>query len=156
MNNNFKDVYFFGIVFFIVDQAIKYFISSKMILNQYTVVVKNFFNITYVHNTGAAFSLFNNARIFLIIIGILAVIIFTCYIFKIKNLNDFDMFTHSLVLGGILGNLFDRIIHGYVIDYISLNLFGYHFPIFNFADICIVVGVILIFISQVKGDLWKE
>lgn len=156
MKKNFKDVYFFGIVFFIVDQAIKYFISSKMILNQYTVVVKNFFNITYVHNTGAAFSLFDNARIFLIIIGILAVIIFTCYIFKIKNLNDFDMFTHSLVLGGILGNLFDRIIHGYVIDYISLNLFGYHFPIFNFADICIVVGVILIFISQVKGDLWKE
>ena len=156
MKKNFKDVYFFGIVFFIVDQAIKYFISSKMILNQYTVVVKNFLNITYVHNTGAAFSLFDNARIFLIIIGILAVIIFTCYIFKIKNLNDFDMFTHSLVLGGILGNLFDRIIHGYVIDYISLNLFGYHFPIFNFADICIVVGVILIFISQVKGDLWKE
>ena len=156
MKKNFKDVYFFGIVFFIVDQAIKYFISTKMILNQYTVVVKNFLNITYVHNTGAAFSLFDNARIFLIIIGILAVIIFTCYIFKIKNLNDFDMFTHSLVLGGILGNLFDRIIHGYVIDYISLNLFGYHFPIFNFADICIVVGVILIFISQVKGDLWKE
>ena len=156
MKKSLKDVYFFGIIFFIVDQAIKYFISSKMILNQYTVVVKNLLNITYVHNTGAAFSLFDNARIFLIIIGILAVIVFTYYIIKTRTLNDFDMFTHSLLLGGILGNLFDRIIHGYVIDYISLNLFGYHFPIFNFADICIVLSVILIFISQVKGDLWRE
>ena len=156
MKKSLKDVYFFGIIFFIVDQAIKYFISSKMILNQYTVVVKNLLNITYVHNTGAAFSLFDNARVFLIIIGILAVIVFTYYIIKTRTLNDFDMFTHSLVLGGILGNLFDRIIHGYVIDYISLNLFGYHIPIFNFADICIVLSVILIFISQVKGDLWKE
>jgi len=156
MKKSLKDVYFFGIIFFIVDQAIKYFISSKMILNQYTVVIKNFLNITYVHNTGAAFSLFDNARIFLILIGIIAVVVFTYYIIKTRTLNDFDIFTHSLLLGGILGNLFDRIIYGYVIDYISLNLFGYHFPIFNFADICIVLSVILIFISQVKGDLWRE
>ena len=156
MKKSLKDVYFFGIIFFIVDQAIKYFISSKMILNQYTVVVKNLLNITYVHNTGAAFSLFDNARIFLIIIGILAVIVFTYYIIKTRTLNDFDMFTHSLLLGGILGNLFDRIIHGYVIDYISLNLFGYHFPIFNFADMCIVISVIIFLITSLKGDLWKE
>ena len=156
MRRSLRDVYFFGFIFLIVDQAIKYFINSKLVINQYIVVVKNFLNINYVHNTGAAFSLFNNARIFLIIIGILAVIIFTYYLFKIKSLNDFDLFTHSLLLGGILGNLVDRIIHGYVIDYISINLFGYHFPIFNFADICIVLSVILIFVSQLKGDLWKE
>ena len=45
---------------------------------------------------------------------------------------------------------------GYVIDYIGLNIFGYKFPIFNFADICIVVSVILIFVSMIKGDLWKD
>ena len=72
------------------------------------------------------------------------------------HITDFDIFTHSLLLGGILGNLLDRIVNGYVIDYISLNIFGYHFPIFNFADICIVISVILIFSSALKGDLWKE
>jgi signal peptidase II len=58
----------------------------------------------------------------------------------------------SLLIGGILGNLIDRIIHGYVIDYFHFYLFGYDYPIFNIADIGIVIGVILIIISIWKGE----
>ena len=156
MNKKLKDVYFFAIIFLVIDQAIKFYLSSKMVVNQSTILVKNFLSITYVHNTGAAFSLFEGNTWLLIGIGVLAIIGLTLYIGKLVHIGDFDMFTYSLLLGGVLGNLIDRIIHGYVVDYISLNLFGYHFPIFNFADMCIVVSVILIFVSALKGDLWKE
>lgn len=156
MTKNFKDVCFFSIIFLIVDQAIKFYISTKMVIHQSLIVINNFLNITYVHNTGAAFSLFKDSRIFLIAIGILAVILLITYLIKLKRIEEFDVFIYSLLLGGILGNLIDRIIHGYVIDYINLNLFGYNFPIFNFADMCIVIGAILICIDTVKGDLWKK
>ena len=156
MEKKLKDVCFFAIWFVIIDQAIKFFLSSKMTLNSSVVLIKNILNITYVHNTGAAFSLFEGYTWLLIIIGILAIIGLVYYISKLVHITDYDMFTYSLLLGGVVGNLIDRIIHGYVIDYIGLNIFGYKFPIFNFADICIVVSVILIFVSMIKGDLWKD
>lgn len=156
MNKKLKHVLFFAIIFLVIDQAIKFYLSSKMIVNQTNILIKNVLNITYVHNTGAAFSLFSGYTWILIIIGVLALVGLTFYVGKMEHITDFDVFAYSLLLGGILGNLLDRIIHGYVIDYISLNIFGYHFPIFNFADICIVGSVILIFASALKGDLWKE
>ena len=112
--------------------------------------------LTFVKNTGAAFSLFENNTLLLILIGVVATVGIIIYIYKLIDMDDIDIFSYSLLLGGILGNLLDRIMHGYVIDYISLNIFGYHFPIFNFADMCIVISVILIFISAFKGDLWRE
>ncbi len=155
MKKNLKSVYFFGIIFLIVDQALKILVEQKMILNQTIVVIKNFFSITLVHNLGAAFSILMGNRIFLILVGIIALILISLYIRKIEEFNDYDVFTYSLLLGGILGNLLDRIIHGYVIDYLNFNIFNYNFPIFNFADVCIVVSVILIFIKAIREDVWK-
>lgn len=155
MKKNLKSVYFFGIIFLIVDQTLKILVEQKMILNQTIVVIKNFFSITLVHNLGAAFSIFIGSRIFLILVGIIALILISLYIRKIEEFNDYDVFTYSLLLGGILGNLLDRIIHGYVIDYLNFNIFNYNFPIFNFADVCIVVSVILIFIKAIREDVWK-
>lgn len=156
MNKKLKKIYIFSIIFLLIDQIIKFYLNSTMILNQSIILIKNFLNITYVYNTGAAFSLLSGNTWLLILIGIFAVIGFSFYIVKLEHLKDFDIFTYSLLLGGIFGNLFDRIMHGYVIDYISLNIFGYHFPIFNFADMCIVIGTILIFMDTIKGDLWKK
>ena len=70
-------------------------------------------------------------------------------------IDDVDVFIYSLLLSGILGNLLDRIIHGYVIDYLSFNFGKYYFPIFNFADICIVISILLILIRMIKEDVWK-
>lgn len=156
MSVKLKKIFFLSIIFFIVDQMIKFYLCSKLVLNQSIILIKNFLNITYVHNDGAAFSLFRGNRWLLIIIGILALIFFIIYIAKLDSINQIDLFSYSLLLGGILGNLFDRIIYGYVVDYISLNIFGYYFPIFNFADMCIVIGVILMIFSSFKGDLWKK
>ena len=156
MNKSFKSVCFFGIIFLIIDQAIKLFLSSKMVLGQTTILIKDFLNITYVHNTGAAFSLFSGSRWLLVFVGVFASICLLVYVGKLVHLTDFDVFSYSLLLGGVVGNLVDRIVRGYVVDYISLNIFGYHFPIFNFADMCIVVSIILIFWCALKGDLWKD
>ena len=156
MNKHFKSVCFFSLVFLIIDQAVKLYLKGELVFNQSIVLVKNFLNITLVKNTGAAFSILSDSTTLLIIIGILAALAIIFYVYKLVEMNDFDVFSYSLLLGGVLGNLVDRIVHGYVIDYISLNIFGYHFPIFNFADICIVVSVILIIGTALKGDIWKS
>lgn len=156
MFKNLKSIYFFSIIFLVVDQLIKIFISSKMFLGQSFILIKNLLSINLVHNTGAAFSILDGSKILLILIGVIAFIGISYYISKIEYLNDSDVFIYSLLIGGVLGNLVDRIVHGYVIDYISFKFGNYLFPVFNFADICIVVSIILIIANTIKEDLWKS
>lgn len=155
MKKGLKDVLFFGILFVIIDQIVKIVISNKMILNQTYIVIKDFFSISLVHNTGAAFSILNDSRVLLIVIGLLALIGLIFYIKKLEIMDDIDIFAYSLLIGGIVGNLIDRIVHGYVIDFLSFKFGAFYFPIFNFADICIVISVLIILIKMIKEDLWK-
>ena len=105
------------------------------------------------HNKGAAFSILSGNIIFLIVIGLLALIGIIYYVKKLDYLNNIDVIIYSLLIGGVLGNLIDRIVHGYVIDYISFNFGTYLFPVFNFADICIVISIIIIIVRTIKEDL---
>ena len=73
------------------------------------------------------------------------------FLLKNKRFNWIDIIIYSLLIGGILGNLFDRIMYGYVVDYFDFYIFGYNFPIFNIADIFIVCSVILIIIDTLRG-----
>lgn len=155
MDKKVRDVYFFGLIFLIVDQAIKFLVESKMVLHESIIVLDNFFSITLVHNLGAAFSILNGNKILLISVGVVAVLLLVMYINSCKSLTDVDVFIYSLLLGGILGNLLDRILKGYVVDYLSFNFGNYYFPIFNFADICIVVSVLFMILGSIRGDLWK-
>ena len=155
MKKGIKDILFFGIIFIIIDQVVKVVLSDKMIVNQSFVVIKDFFSITLVHNAGAAFSILTGSRILLILVGAAALIGLIIYIRKLEIIDDIDIFVYSLLMGGIVGNLIYIIVHGYVIDYLSFNFGNYFFPIFNFADICIVVAIIIILIKMVKEELWK-
>lgn len=155
MKKGLKDVLFFGILFVIIDQIVKIVISNKMILNQTYIVIKDFFSISLVHNTGAAFSILNDNTILLVVIGLLALVGLIFYIKKLETMDDIDVFAYSLLIGGIVGNLIDRIVHGYVIDFLSFKFGAFYFPIFNFADICIVISVLIILIKMIKEDLWK-
>jgi signal peptidase II len=139
-------------ILFILDQLIKIIVVNHMKLNSSVEVIKNFFNITYVQNTGAAFSLFEGSKIFLIITAVLAIYLIYYIMVKDKQLNQTNIITISLLLGGIVANMFDRIIRGYVIDYLEFTIFNYHFPIFNFADICIVIGCLFLIIISIKED----
>ena len=155
MSRGLKSVYFFGFIFLIIDQVIKTVLTNNLILNQNMVIIKDFFSINLAHNTGAAFSILSGSRILLILISVIAFIALSIYIKRCNQLDDIDIFIYSLLVGGILGNLVDRIIHGYVIDYISLKFGSYYFPIFNFADICIVLSIVFIIFRTLKEDLWK-
>ena len=121
MKRDTKEIYIFAVIFFIVDQVIKMFLSSRMIVNQSFVLIKNLLSITLVHNTGAAFSILTGNRFLLIFIALLVLGGLILYIKNQDIIDYIDVFTYSLLIGGTLGNLFDRIIHGYVIDYLSLS-----------------------------------
>ena len=155
MNKAIKNIYVFGIIFVIIDQMIKIILSNRMIINQTFIIIKNFFSIRLVYNTGAAFSILMGSRFLLIFIGIVALIGLILYIKKLDKIDEIDCFVYSLLLGGIIGNLIDRVVYGYVIDYLSFNFGSYYFPIFNFADICIVLAALIILVRTIKEGLWK-
>ncbi|MDO4963060.1 MAG: signal peptidase II [bacterium] len=155
MKKSFSLIMIFSFIFLFIDQLLIFYFCENFILNESVILIKNFFSITLVHNTGAAFSILKNSRIFLIIIGVVSLFGILFYIIRLKKINNFDIFVFSLLIGGLLGNLIDRIFRCYVIDYLSFNFGNYYFPIFNFADVCIVVSIILMIINVLKEDLWK-
>ncbi len=127
----------------------------KILINNYLVsdinVIQNFFVITKVHNTGAAFSIFTDQRILLIIVSLLMLIIILKLHKDYKN-NLRNMIAFGLVIGGLIGNLIDRIILGYVVDYLSFSFGSYNYPVFNLADTAIVIGIFLLLIATIKKE----
>ena len=134
------------IVFLIIDIVSKLVVSNLMNVNDSIIVIKDFFYITYVRNTGAAWSIFAGETLGLIIITLIIISLIVYYIFKNKPKTKIEKVGYSMVLSGAIGNLMDRIIYGYVIDFFDFNIFGYNYPIFNLADSFIFVGVILLVI----------
>ena len=143
-----KRIALISIIFILLDQIIKIVVSNSIELNHMIEVIPNFFSLARVHNYGAAWSMLSGNVILLIIIAVIALVaIYFMFIHK-KKLKVIEEVTYSLLIGGIIGNLIDRIFLGYVVDYLSFNIFGYMFPVFNLADIGIVVSVFgLIFLS---------
>lgn len=137
----------------LLDQIIKILVILNMNLYQSINIINNFFKITYVRNNGAAWSILSGSRFFLITISIIACFLIYFYFIKNKELKKPEIFSYGILLGGTIGNLIDRIIHGYVIDYLDFKIFNYDFPIFNIADICIVIGIIFICIIMIGGEL---
>ncbi len=140
------------IFFIMLDQIIKLIISANIPLNSSIQIIKNFFNIANVHNDGAAWSILSNSRILLIIVGFIALIVIYMIFIKGKKLSKSDIILYSMLIGGIIGNLLDRIIYGFVIDYLDFNIFGYDYPIFNLADTLIVLAAIGIIIKTFKEE----
>lgn len=138
------------IVCFFIDQFIKNIIINVLSVGESVSIIKNFLSITYVRNSGAAFSILESNTILLILISIFALIFIFNYLSKDK-LNSFESILYGILSGGICGNLFDRIVYRSVIDYLDFNIFGYRFPIFNFADTLIVISMFLIIITM-KDD----
>ena len=148
-----------SLICLIIDQITKILVIKILPLSGSIEIIKNFFYIIPTNNTGAAFSILIGQRIFLILITIAILAFLIQYIKKNKIERKIDIISFSFIIGGSLGNLIDRIIRGSVIDFISLKLGNYNFPIFNIADTLIVVGVILLLIG-VKGgnkhdNRWK-
>ena len=135
-----------------IDLLLKYLVSTYLTTVN---IIDNFFSLTYVLNDGAAFSLFAS-RIYLLIL--IAIICLFFIIYELKNNLDDRVLSigYSLVLAGLLGNFLDRLIDGYIIDYLSFKILGYNYPIFNFADILIVVGIIIVIIKEILKERGKR
>ncbi len=147
-----KISYFVASICLFVDQLIKSFLFNLFGIGSSIILIKNFFNITLIYNEGAAFNILFSRRLLLILISILVLLFLCYYLKKEQNLGKGEYILYGLFMGGILGNLADRIFRGAVIDYLSFNLFGYAFPIFNFADMCIVCSVFVIIIKSIRND----
>ena len=107
-----------------------------------------FFSIDYVKNYGAAFNILSGSRIFLSTISIIITMFLIYFILNKKNLSNLDLLSYSFILGGTIGNGFDRLTKGYVIDFINLSFIN--FPVFNIADISINIGLIFIVYGLIK------
>ena len=149
------NIYIIAIIIVILDFFIKTIVKQNMELLENIVIIPNFFNITYVENTGAAFSIFENNKYFLIIISIIILFLILKHIKENKLNQKLEIISFGLILGGLLGNLIDRIVYSRVIDYLSFNIFGYMFPVFNLADIAITIGVFMLIIVLIKQEKKK-
>lgn len=110
-------------------------------------IIPNFFELTYVINTGAAWSILEGQRTFFIVLSSAVSIGLIYYLIKEKE--PLMSLAVSLMLAGTVGNLYDRLFFGFVRDMLSFNFFGYQYPVFNIADSALVIGVILIIVDTV-------
>ena len=148
-----KKITIYSLLLVLLDQIIKYIVTINLNEFESIIVIKNLLNLTYVKNYGAAFSILTGNTLFLIIVGVATLFMFYKYFIINKKHSNIEIITYSLFIGGLVGNLIDRIIHNYVIDYINVNLFN--FPIFNLADTFIVISVIIIIILEMRCELWN-
>lgn len=116
-------------------------------------VIPHFFAITYVQNEGAAWGIMAGKTIILTVIAALAIILLNQYIAKEKKFTPWSIWGCGALLGGMIGNLIDRLLHGYVVDFFDFCLLGYDFPVFNLADIAIVMGVFLLILDVIRGEI---
>ena len=147
-----RNIYIVACFVFVLDQVIKFFIRQRMELFQEIPILPNFFSLYYVENTGAAFSIFRDSTVFLILVSVLFLVFFQRYLKKESSFSTVEVLSYGMILGGICGNLMDRICFRVVTDYLSFVLFSYSFPVFNLADIGITVGVFLTIIDM----FWKK
>ena len=137
------------LVVLLLDQLTKIIINSSFTLYESLSIIPGLFNLTYIRNPGAAFGFLADAdpmfrSVFFIAVSVVAVIFIILVIRKIRTDELLSTFGLSLILGGALGNLIDRIRFGEVIDFLDFYLGSYHWPAFNMADSAISIGALLL------------
>ena len=145
-----KNIYIIGLIVAIIDQLIKFFVIRGMQLEQKIIVIKDIFKIYYVKNTGGAFSMFKNRQLFLILVSVIVLIYIINHIKHSILKERYEIISLGLIVGGLIGNLCDRIIYSSVIDYLSFTIFGHSFAVFNLADIAIVLGVAIYIVNMFR------
>ncbi len=132
-------------------------LTKRLALKYFTnlTIIPGFLSFTLAKNTGAAFSILEGKSLVLALVSIF-VIVYLVWLVKNNKLNKLQLIGYSLLLSGILGNLIDRICYHYVIDFIHFHVGSYSFPIFNIADIGIVVGTLILFLDVYLDEKRKK
>ena len=146
---------FITILVIVFDQASKWLMMSWLSLYE-TVAVMPYFNLTMAHNEGAAFSFLAQAggwqRWFFIGLALIISSLLLVWLAKLKPTEKLEAISLSLILGGAIGNVIDRISYGYVVDFIDLYIGQNHWPVFNIADSAICIGAILLIADSFKSE----
>ncbi len=142
-----------------LDRWSKHWIDGHVAKGAYITVIPNVFRISHVLNTGAAFSMFAESmsptlvRGVLVAFSVIAVIVVLGMIWRVGRRWSVTGFALGLILGGALGNLYDRLAYHFVIDFLAVRIYHYHFPDFNVADSAICVGACLLLIEIFRSPV---
>ncbi|MFB3917661.1 MAG: signal peptidase II [Terriglobales bacterium] len=133
----------------LADRAAKWVVGKRILLHDTIDIIPGFFRLTHVQNRGAAFGLFDNSPSewkvgVLILFSVLALVIVSALLWKNSHAMSATGVGLSLVMGGAIGNLWDRLAAGHVVDFLDFYVGKYHWPAFNIADSAIVVGALLL------------
>ena len=147
MEKKYTVVFSVSLAIILIDQLSKFFVRANFQLNQTIPIISNIFHLTYINNTGAGFGILKTQTLILIFVSIAVIGIIFYNFDRIKNNETLLQILAGFVLGGTIGNLIDRLAYGHVIDFLDFQIW----PIFNFADSFVTIGVIGLIIY-----LWKK
>ena len=145
----------------VLDQVTKFLVENTMTMHQSIDILPNVASLTYLRNTGAAFGFLAGARSSLRVIffALISSVAIGCIVYLIRGLRPRQkilLLSLSLILGGAMGNLIDRLRLGEVIDFIDLHWYDVHWPAFNVADSAISIGVVLLFIQMLRKGSFED
>lgn len=149
--------YFIGVgILILLDQATKLLLAQSLALHTGKVILPGFFNLVHVHNTGGAFSIFASAgsswrRWVFVALAFVVVGIITYAYSKVNKADWWTRVSYTLIAGGAIGNVIDRIRMGEVIDFLDFYVGTWHWPAFNVADIAVSTGAVMLFLSLLRG-----
>ena len=147
MERKYNVVFSTALIIILLDQTTKFLVKNALQLNQTLPIISNVFHLTYINNTGAGFGILKAQALILIFISIFVIGILLYNFDRIKNNETLLQILAGFVLGGTIGNLIDRLAYGHVIDFLDFQIW----PIFNFADSFVTIGVIGLIIYLWKG-----
>jgi signal peptidase II len=140
----------------VLDRITKHWVSIHIVEGNNIVIIPRVFAISHVMNPGAAFSLFTDSpnpartRAMLIAFSLIAALVVLIVLIRIGRKLSLTAVAMALVLGGAIGNVWDRIAYGTVVDFLEVHIVRYHWPDFNLADSAIVIGGILLLIDSLR------
>lgn len=148
-----KIIFSFAVIVFIIflDQIVKNIVEENLISSETIPLIKNFLHITYVKNTGILFGLLKGYNFAFIVISLIT-ILFIFLFFLFVESKFYTQISLLLISAGAISNLIDRIIRGYIVDFIDLRVW----PVFNIADICITIGTVIIVLEIFKTYFEKS
>ena len=139
-----------GVVLLVVDQVSKWASVNWLKGGPSIPMIRGYFSLTYVENTGAAFGLFRGQQTMFVVMAVITVFIILFYLSLTEDNEWMIRVALVLILAGAVGNLIDRIAFGYVIDFLHLHYKSFSWPVFNFADMIIDAGVGLILLDVIR------
>ncbi len=143
---------FITLILIAADQYTKYLAANNLVDN--SINIFNWFKLTYVENSGAAFGMLAGKQTFFIVLTAGVLVVFSAYVINHRlEFNTLEKIALTLFFSGAVGNFIDRLMNAYVIDFISVRLFNvYDFPVFNLADTYISISAVLFIIIVILGD----